>query len=76
MSMSAGPRFASGEASPGSSRIGRRLTYCWKSLPQRQQQIPDGNVIGNGRRADGAEIDGVERRQPLEAVGVHHPAVA
>ena len=30
MSMSAGPRFASGDISPGSRRIGRRLTYCWK----------------------------------------------
>jgi hypothetical protein len=30
MSSSAGPRPASGQATPGSSRIGRRLTYCSK----------------------------------------------
>jgi hypothetical protein len=28
MSMSALVRFASGEVRPGSSRMGRRLTYC------------------------------------------------
>ena len=28
MSMSAAPRFASGEVMPASSRIGRRFTYC------------------------------------------------
>ena len=33
-----------------------------EALPERQQQIPHGDVIGNCRRSDRAEIDGVERR--------------
>ncbi len=32
-------------------------------------------AVGNAWRADRAEIDRIERRQALEAVGVHHPAV-
>jgi hypothetical protein len=32
-------------------------------------------VVGNGRPADGAEVDGVEVLQLVEAVLVHHPAV-
>ena len=46
-----------------------------EALADRQDQIPDGDVIGHRRRADRAEIDRVERGQPLEPVLVHHPAV-
>ena len=47
-----------------------------EALAQRQQQIPDRDVIGHRRRADRAEVDGVERGRALESVLVHHPAVA
>ena len=73
MSMSAAPRLASGEVSPGSRRIGRRLTYCSKRCRSGRIRSPAGDVIGHARRADRAEVDGVELREPLEAVLVHHP---
>ena len=47
-----------------------------EALAQRQDQLPDGHVVGHARIADRAEEDRLELLQLLEAVRVHHPAVA
>ncbi len=47
-----------------------------EALADRKNQIPDRDVIGYGRRANRAEIDGVERGERLQAALLHHPAVA
>ena len=39
-----------------------------------QPQAPQADVVGDGRPADGAEVDGVEVLQGLQAVVGHHPA--
>ena len=46
-----------------------------EALTDREAQAPERDVVGDVRRADRAEIDGIETAQLLEAVRGHHPAV-
>jgi len=39
------------------------------------QEHAGGDAVGYAGRADRTEVDRVERRELLEAVGVHHPLV-
>ena len=59
MSTSAGPRSRSGPGIPRSRRAGRRFTYWSKPGPDRQQQAPQRDVVGDAREPDRAEVDGV-----------------
>ena len=43
-------------------------------LAQRQQQAPEGDVVGDGGIADGPEQHGVVRARDVERVGGHHRA--
>ena len=76
MSMSAGP-------SPGERACDARqqphrpqVDVLVEPLPDRQDQLPHRHVVGHARIADRTEVDRVELLQLIEAVGVHHPAVA
>ena len=75
MSMSAAPRFASGERDPGQQPHRPQVDVLIEALAERQDQLPHGDVSGTDGCADRAEVDRVERREPLEAVVVHHAAV-
>src|SRR5690606_15356677 len=44
-------------------------------LADGQKQLPEGDVVGHGRPAHGAEVDGVEAAQRVQAIRRHHPAV-
>ena len=44
-------------------------------LAQLEQQAPERDVVGDARRADGAEQHGVERADSFDRVRGHHPAV-
>ena len=46
-----------------------------EAAPDRQQQAVERDVVLHPRIADRAEEDRVERPQPVERVGRHHPAV-
>src|SRR5262249_282653 len=46
-----------------------------EALADREPQSPQGDVVRNVGRANGAEIDRVKQAQLLEAVGRPHPAV-
>jgi hypothetical protein len=41
-------------------------------LPDGQEEAPQGDVVGDRRRADRAQIDGVEPLEQVEAVSRHH----
>ena len=43
-----------------------------EALADRQDQLPDRDVVRHGRIADRAEVDRVELLQPIEPVLVHH----
>ena len=47
-----------------------------EALADREAQAPERDVVGDVGRADGAEVDRIERPQLLEAVRRHHPAGA
>ena len=72
--MSPGARSAAATATPASSRTGRRLTYCWKLAPDRDQQPPERDVVRHAGIADRAEKDGIVGPQLVEPVLRHHPA--
>ena len=70
--MSAAPRLASGDDKPGKQPHRPQVHVLLEHLAQRQNHVAGGNVVGHRRRADGAEIDGVELGQLLERVLVEH----
>ena len=73
--MSAGAAVGERRGQPGEQPHRPQVDVLIEALAERQEQVPDGDVIGHRRRADRAEVDGVEGGEPLEAVFVHHPAV-
>src|SRR3989449_9964156 len=71
MSMSAGPRPASGDLAPLRRRTGRRLTYWWN--PRRiGMKSPERDVVGHAGESDGAEEDRLELPEPVQTVLGHH----
>src|SRR2546422_820988 len=73
MSMSAGPRPASGDLAPLRRRTGRRLTYWWN--PRRiGMKSPERDVVGHAGESDGAEEDRLELPEPVQTVLGHHAA--
>ena len=75
MSMSAGARPASGVVTPATQPHRPQVDVLIEALPDRQDQLPDRDVIRHRRIADRAEVDRVELLQPIEPVVVHHPPV-
>ena len=73
-SMSAPVRFASGESMPGIRRTGRHVRVLLHLAPDRDQQLPQGHVVGHARPAHRAEEDRVVLVEPRHGVGRHHPA--
>ena len=73
-SMSPGARPASGEVMPGIKRTGRKFDVLLKAPPDRDQQSPERNVIGNARKPDRAQKDRIVIADALEPVLGHHRA--
>ena len=73
--MSAAPLSRRMPVNPGSSLIGRGLTYRSNYLRIGQQQSPERDESGTSWEADRPEVDRVERLQSSGAVLGHHPPV-
>ena len=70
----------------GGAAVGERRADAWQqphraqidvlaeALTDRKNQLPHGDVIRHGGRTDRAEIDRIERPQPVECVRGHHAA--
>src|SRR5215472_4983124 len=67
--------WRSGLVMPGKIRVGRMFGVLVERLADGQAQAPEGDIIGDVRRTDGAEQDGVELAELLGAVGRHHHAM-
>ena len=61
---------------PGQEPHRAEIDVLLESLAQRQQEVPHGDVIGDGRRADGPEVDRIEGGHSFEPIRVHHPSMA
>ena len=53
-----------------------QIDVLLEALAQRQDQLPDRDVIGHARVANRAEKDRLELLELIEPVRIHHPALA
>ena len=74
MSMSAGAAVRERGGEAGQQPHRPQVDVLIEPLTDAEQQV-GGDSIRHGRRADRAEIDRVERREPSHAVLVHHALV-
>src|SRR5262245_66625683 len=71
----AGPDTAQRAGHAGQQPGRAHVRVLVEALADRETEPPERDVVRNVGRPDRAEIDGVERAQPIEAVRRHHAAV-